>query len=341
MASNCGIVVIGGSSGALEALRALVGGLPGDLDAALFVVVHTSPESPGVLDRILGKAGPLPAQYAVDGESIVPGRIYVAPADRHLLIGHGRVRLTRGPRENRFRPAVDPLFRTAAAAYGAAVLGVVLSGGQDDGAAGLGMIKSRGGIAMVQDPADAVAPGMPTAAISHVAADYIVPAAEMAALITRVVGNHSLKEDAMEPLERRDVADAGAHDIHRADALGPPSPFTCPDCGGTLWQSQSGELVAFQCHVGHRYAEGSLNAAQAEALDHALWAALRALEENAELRRRMARRAFEGGMKAIGDAYAEQAVESERRALAVRAILMPESGDAPEAVEPRPAATTT
>lgn len=341
MASSCGIVVIGGSSGALEALRVVAAGLPPDLEAAVFVVIHTSPNSPGVLDRILSRAGLLPARYAVDGEPIVAGRIYVARADRHLLIGHGRVRLTRGPRENRFRPAVDPLFRTAAAAYGSAVLGVILSGGQDDGATGLGMIKTRGGLAIVQDPADAVAPGMPTAAISHVAADYIVPAADMSAVITRVVRDRIRKEAAMKPGERRDVAEAGAHDIHRADALGPPSPFTCPDCGGTLWQSQSGELVTFQCHVGHRYAEGSLDAAQAEALDHALWAALRALEESAELRRRMARHAFDRGMKGIGDTCAEQAVESERRALAVRAILMPESGDAPDAVEPRPAGTTT
>ncbi len=331
------IVVIGGSSGALEGLRTLVAGLPKDLAASLFVVIHTAPDAPGFLDRILGRASRLPVRYAVDGEPIELGHIYLAPPDRHLLLRQDVLRVTRGPRENRFRPAIDPLFRTAATEFHGAI-GIILSGGQDDGAAGLAMIKRSGGIAMVQDPAEALQSSMPEAALRHVAADYVLSAKDMPAVLAGLVRERlAQRKPTMKAKPRRDVAEAGAHDIHHADRLGPPSPFTCPDCGGTLWQSQDGDLVQFQCHVGHRYSGDSLSSAQADALDTALWSALRALEESAELRRRMARHAEDRGMPLIADSYHEQAIESEQRAATIRRLLMPESREHDTRTDPVPA----
>jgi two-component system chemotaxis response regulator CheB len=253
------IVVIGGSSGALEALRAIVIGLPADFPAAIFVTLHTSPEGPGLLPQIIRRISRLESRFPSDRESFRRGCVYVAPPDRHLLVKRDYVRVTRGPRENRFRPAVDPLFRTAAVAHRNRVIGIVLSGGQDDGAVGAGIIKSVGGIVIVQDPSEAMATGMPEAAIRHVNVDHIAPGREIAALLDM------LTREPLEEMEAvmaedipEDIAEVGGHKIHHAKELGPPSPFTCPDCGGTLWQSQDGDLFQFQCHVGHRYSGDSL-----------------------------------------------------------------------------------
>src|SRR5215203_6547879 len=181
------LVVIGASAGGIETLRELVAGLPRDFPAAICVVLHSSPQSPGVLGAILTRAGSLPAHNARDRERLEPGHIYVAPPDYHLVIEPGRVRITKGPRENRFRPAIDPLFRSAAQVYGPAAVGVVLTGNLDDGTAGLWVIKQLGGVAIVQDPADAAYPSMPQSAINHVKVDHVVPLQAVAPLLARVV----------------------------------------------------------------------------------------------------------------------------------------------------------
>src|SRR5262245_12586971 len=323
------IIVIGGSSGGLEAIRAILSGLSGGFPASIFVVLHSGAESPGVLDRIFSRATTLPARYAIDREPIRPGHIYIGPADRHLLVKRDHVRVTRGPRENRFRPAVDPLFRTAATAHGPRVIGIVVSGGLDDGAIGVRFIKNRGGIAIVQDPHEAPVSEMPQAAIAHVNVDYILPAGEIAGVLRRLT-SETIQVTAMEDEEIRDIAEMGSDAIHHSRALGAPSPFTCPECGGTLWESHEDELLQFQCHIGHRYGGESLVSAQSEALDHALWAGLRALEENSELRRRMAKHAHDRGMTVIATGYEQQAAESEQRASVIRKVLMPEGPDAAE-----------
>ena len=232
-----------GSIGALEALRTIVADLRSSLTASIFVVIHTSPDSPGVVDRILTRAGGLPAHYAVDGEPIVSGHIVIAPPDRHLLVQADCVRVTRGPREHRFRPAIDPLFRTAAESH-PDVIGVILSGGGDDGAAGLAAVKKSGGVAIVQHPDDAFASVLPEAALRHTGADYVLPVRDIAAVLSDIVRGRAHSAGVTMPTPpHRDPAESGTDDIHRADALGPPSPFTCPDCGGTLWQYEEGELV--------------------------------------------------------------------------------------------------
>jgi two-component system chemotaxis response regulator CheB len=331
------IVVIGGSAGALGVLRTLVSGLPPGFPGAIFVVLHTSPDNPGVLPVVLSKVGPLPAQNAEDGSPIRPGRIYVAPPDHHLLVYPGRVRVTRGPRESRFRPAVDPLFRTAAAAYGSRVIGVILSGGQDDGVLGLTHIKRRGGIAIVQEPAEADAPSMPMSAIRQVEIDHVLRAEDMAAIVGGLV-RAPIEEERVTASDEPppDPAEEGVQGL-RGRSPGPPSPFTCPECGGALWELRDGELVRFSCHVGHAFSADSLVAAQVDGLETALWTALRALEENAALRRRMAEHARGRGMIAIAESYEQHAIESEARADVVRRALVV---DAPEPTLEAPATKT-
>jgi two-component system chemotaxis response regulator CheB len=180
------IIVIGTSAGGLEALRMLVGALPADFDTPIAIVMHVASESPGVLHEILNRTGPVTAGVALSGERLRPGRLYVAPPDRHLLVEPGRLRLTRGPKENRFRPAIDPLFRTAAQVYGPAAIGVILTGNLDDGTAGLWAIKKLGGTTIVQEPGDAMFPAMPESAARHVEVDHRVPLADIAPLLVRL-----------------------------------------------------------------------------------------------------------------------------------------------------------
>src|SRR4051812_32199950 len=234
------IVVVGASAGGMAALEKLAAGLPAGLPAAVFVVWHLSPGVKSVLPALMSKAGPLPAEHPKDGDPIQPGRIYVAPNDHHLLLERGYVRVTRGPKENRFRPAVDPLFRSAAYIYGPRAVGVVLSGALDDGTAGLWAIKLRGGTAIVQDPADAMHRSMPLNALDNVAVDYKVPVADMGPLLARLVRDEAGPEPLVAASERArmqaEVAIARERDSRAEDILqyGELSPFTCPECHGVL-----------------------------------------------------------------------------------------------------------
>jgi two-component system chemotaxis response regulator CheB len=178
------IIVIGGSAGAIVPLIQLVQGFPRDLPAAVFIVVHTSPNFPNTLPEILQRSGSLPVVHPEDGVPIELGRIYVAPPDHHMLVKRNYIRVVFGPKENRFRPAIDPLFRTAAVAYKKQVVGVVLSGLLYDGTAGLIEIKERGGVAIVQDPKEAAVPCMPQSAIKHVTVDHVLSMANMVRILS-------------------------------------------------------------------------------------------------------------------------------------------------------------
>lgn len=284
------IVVIGASAGGVEALTTLFSGLPLELPAAVFVVLHVMPGGMSVLPRILMRAGSLPVSAAVDGETVERGRAYVAPPDHHMLLSDGQVRLTSGPRENGHRPAVDPLFRSAARAHGRRVIGAVLSGALDDGAAGLRTISEVGGVALVQDPASALYPSMPGAALRYTPAARAVPIEDLADAICEAIGETlpGKKED-VDPV----IAAVPAEEPDRSDdnpRMGTLSAITCPECGGSLWEHDEQGLLRFKCHVGHAYSPDSLQVSQSQALEGALWAALRGLQERAELFRRMARR---------------------------------------------------
>jgi two-component system chemotaxis response regulator CheB len=310
------LIVVGASSGGIDALKVIIGGLPAALPAAVLVVVHTSPDSPRLLADILNRAGPLPCQYAQDQEVIRPGHLYLAPPNAHLLVEPGRLRVRRGPRENRARPAIDPLFRTAAVAYGARTVGVILTGDLNDGTAGLTSVKRAGGIAIVQDPADALYPSMPQSAMRAVEVDYVVPLAEMASMWCQVANQPvPAKPTALLPHEQEENAMVQDADRgrHRGAAIGTPSGFVCPDCGGGLYEIEAEPLWRFRCRVGHAYTAEVLRAEKAEVVEEALWVALRTLEEKLELHQRMVERAEQQGRALTASQWREDLRDMERQ----------------------------
>lgn len=317
------IIVIGASSGGIEALRVLVGALPADLAASLFVVMHTSPESSALLAQILNHFGKLPARSATDGERIRRGTIYVAPPDRHLLIEPNRVRVTRGPKENRFRPAIDPLFRSAAQTYGPRVVGVILTGYLDDGTAGLWTVKRLGGTAVVQDPADALVPFMPLNAVTHVTVDYCLPLEEIAPLLVRLTTEAAEEKGVFQALKQVDIEVNIAKQQKALDAgvleLGEPSNFACPECHGVLLQvKDGGSLSRFRCHTGHAYSVESLLTEITEKMDEALWNSIRAFEEGELLMRHMAQHLDHGENSQSAESILKRADDTKRRANLMR-----------------------
>jgi two-component system chemotaxis response regulator CheB len=318
------IVVVGASAGGVEALVRLARGLPADLPAAVFVVLHITPDAESALPVILSRAGELPALHPADGQRIEPGYIYVAPPDRHLLIAGPRVHVVRGPRENGHRPAVDPLFRTAARTFGPRVIGVVLSGTLDDGTAGLSAIKTRGGVAIVQDPEEALFRGMPTSAIDNVAVDHVLGIDEIAARVASlarqpVTGTAPAVSQDMD-VEAR-MAELEQDAVQRDERPGVPSVFSCPDCGGVLWEIEDGELIRYRCRVGHAYSPDTLSTRQVETLEDALWMALRGLEEQAALALRLADRAAERGQPRIATRFRSRYREAQDQAEVIREVL--------------------
>jgi two-component system chemotaxis response regulator CheB len=317
------LVVIGASAGGLEALLQIVERLPGSLDVPILIAVHTRSEGDSVLPQILGRVSALPVCFATHLAEIKPGHIYIAPPDFHLLITPLGIRLNRGPRENGFRPAIDPLFRSAARVYRSSVMGIILSGALDDGTYGLKVLKDSGGIAVVQEPSDASFSSMPANAIRVVDVDHVLPASQIAGLIvnlseTVVKGEPSMARK--EEPEPQDVSDeTEVQDMQKE--FGPPSGQTCPDCGGALWEIQDGALARYRCHVGHQFSIEGLDAEQQDAVESALWSAVRVLEEHADLRHRMARRAEAGGMRTVSEAFAKSARDSHQQAHTIRGLL--------------------
>jgi two-component system, chemotaxis family, protein-glutamate methylesterase/glutaminase len=300
------LVVIGASAGGIEALRRVIGVLPPDLPAAVCVVLHVSASSPSALGGILDRAGRLPCRSADDGDALVAGEILVAPPDHHLVVEGDQVRLTVGPRENNHRPSVDALFRSAAEAARERVIGVVLSGMRDDGTAGLAVIKANGGLALVQDPADALHPGMPQSAAAHVAIDASLNCEDLGAAITRAV------RGADPP-----GSSAGAPEAVAGKAL----VTVCPECGGVLSERLEAGVPRWECHVGHLYSPSSLNTAQGTGVERALWTATRMLRDRAALLRRMADQAQARAQARFEQSLRDRAVEADEHADSVMAIL--------------------
>jgi two-component system chemotaxis response regulator CheB len=320
------IIAIGASAGGVEALVALVRDLPPDLPAAVFVALHIPAQSPSMLPMILDRSGPLPASQPQDGEVIEPGRIYVAPPDHHLLVNRGQIRVMHGPKENRHRPAIDPLFRSAARAYGPRVVGVVLTGALDDGTAGLRAIKKRGGVAIVQDPAEALFPGMPQSALDRGAADHCVPLRDIPPLLAQIADQPAADEAAYPvptdmDLEAR-IVERDMDILHNEEHPGTPSAFSCPECGGVLWELRDGELIRYRCRVGHAFSPDSVLAEQAETLEEALWSALKTLEENISLSRRLADNARARGYHQVAARFEEKRRDAGRRAALIQQVLI-------------------
>ena len=316
------IVVIGASAGGIEALRVLVGRLPVDFPASLFIVLHTSPEAPSMLANILERSGKLTAVTPCDGERIRPGTIYVAPPDRHLLIEPNVVRVTRGPKENRFRPAIDPLFRSAAQTYGPRVIGVILTGYLDDGTAGLWTVKQLGGTAVVQDPEDAIVPFMPLNAMTHVKVDYSLPLEEIAPLLVRLTTEAAEEEGVCQVAKEVEIEVNIAKEQQALEAgvlqLGEPSNYACPECHGVLLQMKEGSLFRFRCHTGHAYSVESLLTDITEKMDDALWNSIRAFEEGELFMRHMAQHMSQGDSSHSAETFLKRADETKRRANLIR-----------------------
>ena len=318
------IIVIGASTGGFAAIKQLVAALPPDLDATIFIAWHMSPDMTGILPQVLNQLTTLPATNAVDNEHIEINHIYVAVPDKHLLLEPGVVRVTRGPKENRFRPAVDPLFRSAAASYGARVIGIVLSGGLDDGTAGLWTIKSRGGLAIVQEPAEAEAPSMPASALAAVAVDYCVPIADMAPLLVRLTAETvtETSEVAMEEQQKTnlEVRIAAAERGLEPGTLtfGQLTPYTCPDCYGVLSAISDGDIIRYRCHTGHAHSADSLLATITEKIENTLWSAIRGVEESISLLNDLGDHHAEKNQPKLAAMYFKKAQEAAVRADMVR-----------------------
>src|SRR5690554_765941 len=319
------IIVIGASAGGFEALKTIVQNLPSSLDASIFIVWHMGPDVRGILPDVLNKLKTIQTANARDNEPIETNRIYVAPPDHHLLIEEGRLRVTRGPKENRFRPAVDPLFRSAAYTYGKRVIGIVLSGGLDDGTAGLWRIKDSGGITVVQDPSDAQVPSMPENALRGVQIDHCLPVHELADLIVKLsseeVGNNiKVMKDERTKIEIDIAAEENA--LSRGSMeLGILSPFACPECHGVLSKIKEGSLTRYRCHTGHAYSIDTLMASLTESIEDSLYNAIRGIDESILLLNHMGDHLAEENKPKLAAVYFQKAKEDEKRGSLIRKAI--------------------
>jgi two-component system, chemotaxis family, protein-glutamate methylesterase/glutaminase len=318
------VIAIGASAGGVEALRALVAGLPPDLLAAVLVVLHIPTRAPSALPGILDRAGPLPAQPARHGAQIKPGTIYVAPADHHLLIRDSHLELSVGPIENGHRPAIDPLFRSAAVAYGAGAIGVVLSGARDDGASGLTAIVKSGGQAVVQDPEDALHRSMPDSALEQVGTAHVLPAAKIGVLLGELVRENlpQLKQSELNPqLDAENEIAALAPVTTDVLDSARPSGLSCPSCQGALFELDGEPAPRYRCRVGHAWSPRSLAAEQTSEVENALWVALRTLEENSAINQRLAEVAQRRGRHRAVAVYQRRCGSSKREATRLRELI--------------------
>jgi two-component system, chemotaxis family, protein-glutamate methylesterase/glutaminase len=322
-------IVVGASAGGVQALTKLVTGLAPDLPAAVFIVLHVAPDVPSFLPTILSRDARLPVSHAVNGEEITTGRVYVAPPDHHLLIDQQHLRLVHGPKENLHRPSIDALFRSAARWAGPRTIGVVLTGARDDGAAGMRALKQRGGITIVQDPAEAPFSSMPLSVMKGTKVDYSLSLGDIAPLLNKLSrqpadqeGRYTVPED-VEIEARITQQEMDSNElIASVEKLGKISKLTCPDCNGALWEMNDEEMLRYRCHVGHAYSADSLCDGQGQMLEVALWSAVRALEEQMILAKRIIERARRANQTRAVRMFERRAQEAEEHSSAIRQLLL-------------------
>lgn len=316
------IIVMGASTGGFEAFKKIIKGLPDDFNTPIFIVWHTAPNIRGILPNVLNEVNTIYAAHAYDNEPIKPNRIYIAPPDHHLLVEKGNVRVTRGPKENHFRPAVDPLFRSAAYTYGKRVVGAILSGALDDGTAGLWTVKHYGGIAIVQDPSEAEVASMPQNAMREVKIDYCVPVAELPSLLVRL-SKEPLSEnaDVMQDEQTKKEIEIAAEEYalkKNIFSFGELSPFTCPECHGVLSRLHNDNIVRYRCHTGHAYSVDTLMAGLMEKIEDGLYGAMRGMDESVMLLNHMGDHYAEANQPKLAALYFKKAKEAEKRSQLVR-----------------------
>jgi len=305
------VVAVAASAGGVEALSSFAASLPERFAAAVLVVLHIPPAGPSVLPKILTRVGKLPARHPIDGEPLRPGVILVAPPDRHMLVSQGQVRLVVGARENGHRPAADVLMRSVAESLGPRCAGVVLSGTMEDGASGLSAVGAVGGLTLVQDPEEAAFPGMPTAAIEDAAPVFVGPVAKLAERICDWLA--VVPEAPVEKVIRPEPAQ-----LTNPEHL---TSLTCPECGGTLWHHEEYGTQRYRCRVGHTFSADNLMLGKQSVIEAALWAAIVALDERADLARRMVKRLENSGRTSQVAGYHRDIAATEQRAEVLRALV--------------------
>lgn len=322
------IIVIGTSAGGLKALGTILGALPPNLDATLFIVRHLAADQPSILPQILADVGSLPVSHPSDGEAIQTGHIYVAPPDYHLLVNQGSMRVVRGPQENRFRPAIDALFRSAARAYSSRVVGVVLTGYLDDGTVGLQAVKKQGGVAIVQDPNEAEYPSMTKSALRYVKVDHCLPLAAIPALLVRLT-NEPAEEELYPVTEEIELESKIAEQqmntrefLEHVEAIGTRTTYTCPECNGSIWQIGQEEPLRFRCHIGHSFTANVFLAEQTQNIENALWSAVRAMEEKVAFSCQMAERMKNYNLQSAVAKYEEHAKQLDAEVSLIRGIIL-------------------
>ena len=323
------IIVIGTSAGGLKALSTIISALPDEMDAVLFIVQHLAANKPSILPQILKDLGSLPTDHPMDKEKIQKGRIYIAPPDHHLLVNRGYMRVVRGPQENRFRPAIDALFRSAARAYGSRVVGVVLTGYLDDGTVGLQAIKKRGGVAVVQDPNEAEYPGMPKSVLRYVKVNHCIGLKEIPELLVRLANEPAADEEAY-PIPKDIEVESNIAEqqmntkefLENVEQIGIRTTYSCPECNGSIWQIGDEDPLRFRCHVGHSYTADIFLAEQTHNLENALWSAVRALEEKVTFSRQMAERMKKYNLHNAVKKYEDYARNLDKEVSLVREVII-------------------
>jgi two-component system chemotaxis response regulator CheB len=324
------IIVIGTSAGGLKALGAILGALPSNLDATVFIVQHLAADKPSILPKILTDVGSLPASHPSDGELIEKGRIYVAPPDYHLLVNKGSMRVVRGPQENRFRPAIDALFRSAARAYGSRVIGVVLTGYLDDGTVGLQAVKKCGGVAIVQAPDEAEYPSMAKSALQYVKVDHCLPLAKIPDLLVRLSKEPASTEGAYPVTEEIEVESKIAEQqmntqefLKNVESIGTRTTYTCPTCNGSIWQIGDSEpLMRFRCHIGHSYTANVFLAEQTQNLENSLWSAVRVMEEKVTFLRHLSEQMKNYNLTTTATKYEDNAMNMDKEVATIRELIL-------------------
>lgn len=323
------IIVIGTSAGGLKALSTVVSGLPSQINAVLFIVQHLAADMPSILPQILEDVGSLPASHPTDGEKIQIGRIYIAPPDRHLLVNDGVMRVVRGPQENRFRPAIDALFRSAARTYGPRVVGVILTGYLDDGTVGLQAVKKRGGVTVVQDPNEAEYPSMVKSALRYVKVDRCLPLIEIPDLLMHLTSVPAAEEESYPVNKEIDIESNIAEQamntqelLENVEQIGTRTTYTCPECNGSIWQIGTEEPLRFRCHIGHSFTANIFLSEQTKNIENALWSAVRAMEEKVTFSRQMAKRMTSHNLQQAATKYAEHAQSLDEEVSLIRDIIL-------------------
>lgn len=323
------LIVIGASAGGFNVLKEIISRLPDDLNAAVLIVWHMAPTLKSILPDILGRYSNMITAHAQDNEPLRPNRIYIAPPDRHMVVEDGRIRVTRGPKENRFRPAIDPLFRSGAFSYGNRVIGVILSGALDDGTAGLWQIKQFGGTTIVQDPKEAEYSSMPESALRHVEVDYCLPVARIGELLTELASRTPFKnaDIIMDDKTAAEIEIALGKNAFEKDIMkyGELTPYACPECHGVLNKFAEGSIERYRCHTGHAYSADSLLDAITEKIEDSLYSAIRGVDESVILLNHMGDHFAEKNQTQIAARFFQKAKDAnERSKLIRRAVLQHE-----------------